>query len=55
MSLKGKVCRSRTAAAAAAWRVRWSWRRPPRAGVNELIISPTWNRLLICGLEKAKS
>jgi NAD(P)-dependent dehydrogenase (short-subunit alcohol dehydrogenase family) len=27
---------------------------PPRACVNELIISPTWNRLYIGGLEKAK-
>jgi len=28
---------------------------PPRACVNELIISPTWNRLYIGGLEKAKT
>jgi NADP-dependent 3-hydroxy acid dehydrogenase YdfG len=28
---------------------------PPRACVNELIISPTWNRLLIGGLEKPKA
>jgi len=28
---------------------------PPRACVNELVISPTWNRLYIGGLEKAKT
>ena len=28
---------------------------PPRACVNELIISPTWNRFYVGGLEKAKS
>ena len=28
---------------------------PPRACVNELIISPTWNRLVIGGLEKPKA
>ena len=28
---------------------------PPRACVNELIISPTWNRLVIGGLEKSKA
>ncbi len=27
---------------------------PPRACVNELIISPTWNRFYVGGLEKAK-
>lgn len=28
---------------------------PPRACVNELIISPTWNRFYVGGLEKAKA
>ena len=28
---------------------------PPRACVNELIISPTWNRFYLGGLEKAKA
>lgn len=28
---------------------------PPRACVNELIISPTWNRFYVGGLEKAKT
>jgi len=28
---------------------------PPRACVNELIISPTWNRFYLGGLEKAKT
>jgi len=28
---------------------------PPRACVNELIISPTWNRFYVGGLEKAKN
>jgi NADP-dependent 3-hydroxy acid dehydrogenase YdfG len=28
---------------------------PPRACVNELIISPTWNRFYLGGLENAKS
>jgi len=27
-------------------------RLPPRACVNELIISPTWNRFYVGGLEK---
>jgi NADP-dependent 3-hydroxy acid dehydrogenase YdfG len=27
---------------------------PPRACVNEIIISPTWNRFLLGGLETAK-
>ena len=26
---------------------------PPRACVNELIISPTWNRFYVGGLEKS--
>ena len=28
---------------------------PPRACVNELIISPTWNRFYVGGLEKPKA
>jgi hypothetical protein len=28
---------------------------PPRACINELIISPTWNRFLLGGLEAAKT
>jgi len=28
---------------------------PPRACINELIISPTWNRFLLGGLEAPKS
>jgi NAD(P)-dependent dehydrogenase (short-subunit alcohol dehydrogenase family) len=28
---------------------------PPRACVNELVISPTWNRFYVGGLEKAKA
>ena len=28
---------------------------PPRACVNELVITPTWNRFYVGGLEKAKS
>jgi NADP-dependent 3-hydroxy acid dehydrogenase YdfG len=28
---------------------------PPRACINELIISPTWNRFLLGGLEAPKN
>jgi NADP-dependent 3-hydroxy acid dehydrogenase YdfG len=28
---------------------------PPRACINELIISPTWNRFLLGGLEAPKT
>jgi NADP-dependent 3-hydroxy acid dehydrogenase YdfG len=28
---------------------------PPRVCVNELIISPTWNRFYLGGMEKAKA
>jgi NADP-dependent 3-hydroxy acid dehydrogenase YdfG len=28
---------------------------PPRVCVNELIISPTWNRFYLGGLERAKA
>jgi hypothetical protein len=28
---------------------------PPRACVNELIITPTWNRFYVGGLERSKA